>query len=180
MPRALVIIDIQQDYFEGGAYPLVGSEAAAEVASSVLASARGAGERVIHVQHVAGDPDATFFRPGTPGVDIHPLVAPEGDEPVVVKGEPNAFIGTTLAQQLEGIDQITIVGMMSSMCVDATTRQAVDLGLDVTVIHDACAAPDLEFDGVLVPGAAVHTAFMAALRDAGARVVAGAELQPAR
>jgi nicotinamidase-related amidase len=65
---------------------------------------------------------------------------------------------------------------MSSMCVDATVRAAADLGLTVTVVHDACAAPDLEFGGVAVPGAMVHAAFMAALADGYAEVVGSAEL----
>jgi nicotinamidase-related amidase len=175
MPRALVIIDIQQDYFDGGAYPLVGTLAAAEVAHGVLERARAAGERVIHVQHVAQDADATFFLPSTPGVEIHPLVAPADGEPVVVKPEPNSFIETDLEERLAGIDELVIVGMMSSMCVDATTRAALDKGYAVNVVHDGCAAPDLEFGGEKVPGVTVHHAFMAALADAGAMVVGSAE-----
>jgi nicotinamidase-related amidase len=175
MARALVIIDIQRDYFPGGAYPLVAPDAAALVAHGVLERARVNGERVIHVRHIAQDAGATFFLPGTVGGEIHELVAPEGDEPVVIKAEPNSFIGTDLQARLDGIDDLVIVGMMSSMCVDATSRAALDLGFAVTVVHDACAAPDLEFGGETVPGDVVHRAFMAALRDAGANVVAAAE-----
>jgi nicotinamidase-related amidase len=58
------------------------------------------------------------------------------------------------------------------MCVDATVRAAVDLGFDTTVAHDACATCDLEFDGRSVPAAAVHSAFLAALGDGYATVVA--------
>jgi nicotinamidase-related amidase len=175
MVRALVIIDIQRDYFSGGAYPLVGTDAAALVAHGVLERARVNGDRIIHVRHIAQDADATFFLPGSAGSEIHPLVAPAGDEPVVIKAEPNSFIGTDLQSRLHGIDDLVVVGMMSSMCVDATSRAALDLGFDVTIVHDACAAPDLEFDGETVPGDVVHRSFMAALRDAGAHVVAAAE-----
>ena len=52
MGRALLIIDVQNDYFAGGAYPLVGPEAAAEAAASMLAAFRASGETVIHMQHV--------------------------------------------------------------------------------------------------------------------------------
>jgi len=69
-----------------------------------------------------------------------------------------------------------VVGMMSSMCVDATVRAAADLGLRVTVVHDGCAAPDLDFDGLAVPGAMVHAAFMAALADGYADVVGSTDL----
>jgi len=66
--------------------------------------------------------------------------------------------------------------MMSSMCVDATVRAAADLGFSPKVVHDACAAPDLEFNGVDVPGAAVHAAFMAALADSYAELTSAADL----
>jgi nicotinamidase-related amidase len=69
-----------------------------------------------------------------------------------------------------------VAGMMSSMCVDATVRAAVDLGFTATVVHDGCAAPDLQFRGDDVPGASVHAAFMAALADGYATVVSADEL----
>src|SRR5438132_1066245 len=67
---------------------------------------------------------------------------------------------------------LVVAGMMSSMCVDATVRAAVDLGFSATVIHDACAAPDLEFGGDTIPGRTVHGAFMAALSGNYATLVA--------
>jgi nicotinamidase-related amidase len=178
MARGLLVIDIQRDYFPGGASPLVGPEVAAEVARTVLDAFRAAGDPVVHLRHVWDSPEATFMRPGTPGVEIHPTVAPVDGEPVLDKTEPNGFLGTGLAEVLDAldVDHLHVVGMMSSMCVDATVRAAADLGQEVTVIHDGCAAPDLEFDGVAVPGAMVHAAFMAALADGYAEVVSGAEL----
>jgi len=174
MTRALLIIDIQLDYFPGGAYPLVGPDAAATVAERVLRDFRERGEPVIHVQHIWDAPDAAFMVPGTPGVEIHPALRPRGDEVLIQKAAPNSFVDTSLAGELErqGIDAVVIVGMMSSMCVDATARAALDRGLAVTVLHDGCAAPDLEFNGTSIAGNVVHAAFMAALGDAGATVVA--------
>jgi nicotinamidase-related amidase len=173
MRRALLIIDIQQDYFPGGAYPLVEPEAAAAAAGRLLERFRAGGEAVIHLRHVWDAPDATFMRPGTDGVKIHPLVKPAEREPVVDKDMPNGFVGTDLEGRLrnEGIDELVVAGMMSSMCVDATVRAAADLGFDVTLVQDACAAPDLEFRGRTVPGTVVHDAFMAALADGYASVV---------
>lgn len=173
MARGLLVIDIQRDYFPGGACPLVDPEAATAAAREVLDVFRAAGDPVVHLRHVWDSPDATFMRPGTPGQEIHPLVAPADGEPVIDKTEPNGFLGTDLAEVLErlGVDHLHVAGMMSSMCVDATVRAAADLGQNVTVVHDACAAPDLEFDGVSVPGALVHAAFMAALADGYADVV---------
>jgi nicotinamidase-related amidase len=165
--RTLLIIDIQRDYFPGGAYPLVEPEAAAEAARSVLDSFRAAGDPVIHMKHVWDAPEAEFMRPGTEGIEIHPAVEPADGELVLEKTTPNSFVDTPLEEELrkDGADGLVVAGMMSSMCVDATVRAAADLGFSPTVVHDACAAPDLEFNGVDVPGAAVHAAFMAALSD---------------
>ncbi|MCW2998147.1 MAG: Isochorismatase, partial [Solirubrobacterales bacterium] len=163
--RALVIVDIQNDYFPGGAFPLVEPEAAAAAARRVLDGFRAAGEPVAHVQHLSAEPDAMFMRPGTAGVAIHDAVAPADGEPVITKREPNAFLRTGLEAWLRehGVDELVVVGMMTSMCVDATVRAGSDLGFDVTVVHDACAAPDLAFGGVEVPARAVGAAFLAAL-----------------
>ena len=172
MTRLLVIVDIQNDYFPGGAYPLVGPEAAAERAGALLAHFRASGEPIVHVQHVWDAPDATFMRPGTHGVEINDAVAPLADEPVVLKASPNAFLGTDLEHRIRdaAVDDVVIVGMMTSMCVDSTVRAAADLGFAVTVAADACAAPDLEFGDTLIPGDVVHAAFLAALGDSFATV----------
>jgi nicotinamidase-related amidase len=163
MPRALLIIDIQRDYFPGGAYPLVEPEAA---------------EPVVHLKHVWDAPDAPFMKPGTDGIEIHDAVAPADGETVIEKAQPNGFLGTPLEEGLRdaGVDELVVAGMMSSMCVDATVRSAAERGFTVTVVHDACAAPDLEFGGTAIPGASVHGAFMAALGDGYASLVAADDL----
>jgi nicotinamidase-related amidase len=172
MTRTLLIVDIQNDYFEGGAMPLVGADRAGGAAKEILASFRQAGDPVVHVQHIWDDPEATFMRPGTRGVDIHDDVRPLSGEPVVTKENPNAFLGTKLADLLGERDtrELVVLGMMTSMCVDSTVRAAAELGFDVTLVHDACAAPDLTFEGETVGGAAVHAAFVAALADGFATV----------
>lgn len=118
------------------------------------------------------------MRPGTPGVEIHPAVTPAAGEPLISKAYPNAFRETSLDETLTslGIDAVVVAGMMTSMCVDASVRAAFDLGYDVTVVADACAAPDLEFDGRAVAGPDVQTAFLAALADGYATVVKAEDL----
>jgi nicotinamidase-related amidase len=174
VPRALVIVDIQNDYFPGGAHPLEAPEAAAAEARRLLESFRAAGEPVVHVRHVWDEEDASFMRPGTDGVEIHPDVAPLVGELVITKAYPNSFRETELEGELRarGIDELVVCGMMTSMCVDATVRAAVDLGFDTTVAHDACATCGLEFDGRSVPAHAVHSAFLAALGDGYATILA--------
>lgn len=173
MPRALVIVDIQNDYFPGGAYPLVEPEEAARVAGQVLEAFRDSGEPIFHIQHVAQEPDATFMKPGTPGVEIYDGVIPEGGEPVIQKGSPNAFLDTALESELRaaGVKDIVLVGMMTSMCITSTARAGSDLGFNVTVVQDACACPDLTFDGVEVPAAQVQAAYLATLDGTFAKVV---------
>ena len=134
---------------------------------------------MIHVQHIAGRPEAGFFLPGTAGAEIHPLVAPRSGETVIVKHYPNSFRETPLLGTLNaaGIDSLIICGAMSHMCIDATTRAAFDLGFSCTVAADACATKDLTFHGDTVPAAKVHAAFMAALSMPYARVLDTGEIR---
>ena len=163
--KALVIIDIHNDYFTGGNMPLVGSDEAVLNAKSVLEQFRKEGLPIIHIQHISDRPGSTFFVPGTQGVEIHSEVAPLSSEKIITKHFPNSFRETELLEYLkeQGISDLVICGMMTSMCVDATTRAAKDFGYNCTVIGDACAAPNLEINGKIVTGENVHNAFLAAL-----------------
>jgi nicotinamidase-related amidase len=181
MTRALVVVDIQNDYFPGGANPLDGPDAAAAQARTLLDAFRASGEPVVHVRHVWDAPDALYLRPGTPGGEIHEAVAPEPGEAVVEKAFPNAFLETPLERLLRDadVDELVVCGMMTSMCVDATVRAAADLSYEVSVAHDACATMALEFGGRRIPAADVHAAFLAALADGYATVEPAADLASA-
>ncbi|WP_243312336.1 cysteine hydrolase family protein [Fundidesulfovibrio agrisoli] len=165
MKTALLLIDIQKDYFPGGAMELVGAEAAAAKAARALEHFRAQGMPVFHIRHVSLRPGAGFFLPGTPGVEFHPYVAPAEGEAVIEKHFPNSFRETDLEARLRDakVERLVIAGMMSHMCVDATTRQAFDMGFACIVLADACATRDLDFGHVSVPASHVHGAFMAAL-----------------
>jgi nicotinamidase-related amidase len=165
MSIALILIDIQNDYFPGGRMELVNSMEAAGAAARLLACFRKASWPVYHIQHISAHSTATFFLPGTSGVDIHPGVLPLPNESVITKHYPNSFRETDLLERLkaDGIDQLLVCGMMTSMCVDATVRAAFDLGVSCTVAADACATRDLTFDGETIPARHVHGAFLAAL-----------------
>ncbi|MEN5315191.1 cysteine hydrolase family protein [Pseudomonas koreensis] len=171
--QALILVDIQNDYFPQGKWPLVGAEAAAENAARLLAVFREAGDPVVHIRHEFTSTDAPFFAPGSDGAKLHPTVLNRPDEPVVLKHFVNSFRETELQSILDeqGIKDLVIVGSMSHMCIDGITRAAADLGYGVTVIHDACASRDLEFNGLTVPAVQVHAAFMSALGFAYASVV---------
>lgn len=170
---ALVLVDIQKDYFDGGRWTLHKMDQASDNAASILAHARETGDMIIHVRHEIPSETAPFFRPGSEGAEIHPKVAPIKGEEVILKHKPNSFLNTGLHDTLSshGISNLVLVGAMSQMCIDATARAAADLGYKVTVIHDACAARDAQFDGVPVPAAQVHAAFMSGLSGTYATVV---------
>jgi nicotinamidase-related amidase len=163
--RALIVVDIQNDYFPGGKWTLSGIEAAADNAARLIAAARASDDLVVHVRHEFPSKEAPFFVPGSDGAQTHPKVRNKDGEHVVLKHNVNAFRDTDLKEVLDrnGIEAVTICGAMSHMCVDAATRAANDFGYQVTVVHDACASRDLEFNGVVVPAAQAHAAFMAAL-----------------
>ena len=175
--QALIVVDIQNDYFPTGKWPLEGVEAAADKAAQIIKAFRDAGDLVVYIRHEAATADAPFFAPGTEGAQIHPKVLNRADEPVIVKQHINSFRDTDLRAVLDqhGIDKLVVVGSMSHMCTHGITRAAVDFGYDTTVIHDACATHDLEFNGVKVPAAQVHAAFMAALAFGYAPVISAEE-----
>jgi len=172
MKRALIIVDIQKDYFPGGRMELVGTEEASLRARELLEGFRKSGEELVHVQHIFQSPNAPFFAPGTEGSEIHPNVKPLPGERLLVKHFANSFKDTPLQGWLRerGVTDVVICGMMTSMCVDATTRAAADLGFNTSVAADACAAPDLRSGNELIPGRTVHKAFLAALGSLVARV----------
>ncbi len=175
---ALLIIDIQNDYFPGGKMELEGADAAAANAARALEQFRRKGAPIVHVRHLSARPGATFFIPGTAGAEIHERVRPTGDERVIERNFPNSFRATQLDKVLKdaGVKELVVAGMMTHMCVDASVRQAADLGYKVTLLGDACATRAQSFGGESVPARQVHAAFLAALNGFYARVIPTHEL----
>ena len=177
MKTALLIIDIQNDYFPGGKHPLVNPLEAAQKAYMILQCFRERGRHHVHIQHVSQEPDATFFISGDRGTDIHDSVAHFEGEPLIYKHEPNSFLNTDLLELLKSwdVERVVITGMMTHMCVDATARAASDLGFQVIIAEDACATCDLKYGDTTVPADHVHKAFLAALKSYG-RVMKSEEI----
>jgi len=165
MTKGLIIVDVQNDYFAGGAMELVAMDEAAACCRQLLENFRAAQLPIFHIQHLSTRPGAGFFVPNTPGCEIHHSLQPQAGEAYIVKHFPSAFRDTDLNQllQLAGIDELVICGAMSHMCIDTTVRAAFDLGYRCQVIADACATRDLEFNGRKVAASDVQAAFMAAL-----------------
>ncbi len=169
----LVVIDAQREYVDG-ALPLSGVEAALDEIGRLLARARAQRTPVIHIVHHAKA--GKLFAPGSPGVEVAAPAAPAPGEPVLTKSLPNAFASTDLADRLHALHRsaIIVVGFMTHMCVEATARGAIDLGLRATVIASATETRDLAdpLTGATIPAVEVKRNALAALADRFATVVA--------
>ncbi len=165
MKEALLLIDIQNDYFPGGKMELVSMEEAAKKAGKLLKAFRTTGKPVFFIKHMSTRSDATFFVPGTQGTDIHSSASPLPEETVIEKHFPNSFLQTELLSVLKEseVTDLIICGAMSHMCIDTTVRAAKELGFKCTLIADACATRNLKFGEEILPAQTVHASFMAAL-----------------
>lgn len=184
MSTALIIVDIQNDYFPNGKMELSNPVKAATNAAKILEWFRQNNkENIFHVQHVASDPGLGFFLPNTEGVKLNEAVLPLDGESIIIKHFPNSFLGTELESKLreKGITKLVIVGMMTHICIDATVRAAVDLGFETTLIQDACATRDLSYQEKVVPAEQAHYAFISALNGMYAKVISAEDfLQQAK
>ena len=178
MSIGLIIVDIQNDYFPGGKMELHESEQAGQVAGRLLTYFRKNELPLVHIQHIAIRPGATFFVPNSEGAEIHQSVKPHRDEKVIQKNYPNSFRETKLLEYLEreDIEQIVVAGMMTHMCVDATVRAATDYGIECLIAHDACATRNLKFGNREVAAEEVHAVMLAALNGAYGRVMSAEEI----
>lgn len=173
MNSALLLIEIQNDYFPNGRIPLEKSFEASTKAQSLLSTYRDKKMPVIHIQHISTHPNAAYFLPCTKGSEFHANVAPLKGETIIKKHYPNSFKDTTLLNFLikNQINHLVICGMMTHLAIDATVRAAYDLGFMCTVVHDACAAHQLEFGNNIIAAANVHYAFIAAFQPIYATVI---------
>lgn len=166
---ALVLIDFQNEYFDGK-LPLPDAVAAAEKAARLVAWADRLGMPVFHVRHV-GPATGALFAAGSHAADIHPLLAPAPQHRVVTKDRVASFAATDLHAQLQalGVDTLVVAGLMTHMCVSTAVREARSFGAAsyrVVVAADACATRDIaDWQGNVVAHADLHRANLLALHD---------------
>jgi nicotinamidase-related amidase len=164
MKKALIIIDIQNDYFAGGSMELVGMDEVLENIHKLIEHAKKKKYEIFFIRHISMRKDATFFLPNTEGVELHSSFN-INDGTVITKYYPNSFRRTNLQEELQSreINNLIICGAMTHMCVDTTVRAGFDLGYNIELISDACATKDLIFQGEIVQAKDVQNAFMASL-----------------
>ncbi|MEV6111751.1 cysteine hydrolase family protein [Streptomyces sp. NPDC052109] len=160
----LILIDVQNTYTRG-VMELEGWETALDRAAELLAEARTAGAKIIHVQHDAGagspyDLNAEVGR-------IHEKVTPVDGEPVVTKQAPDAFHGTNLGELVDeaGNDDLVLAGFMTHMCVTFTAQGAFLRGNRPTVVADATATRSLKTDVAEVSAEQLHHSALATIAD---------------
>ena len=170
MTSALVVIDVQNEYVTGG-LPIVHPpvEGSLERIGAAIDAANAAGLPVVLVRHTETDPTAGIFVSGSPAWQLHESVASRPHVAVVDKTLPGSFTGTELESLLSDrrVDHLVIAGYMTHMCVDTTTRQAMHLGLDVTVLEDATGTIDVSDS---LPASLVHRVEIGVLGDGFAQV----------
>jgi nicotinamidase-related amidase len=145
--KALLVIDLQNDYFPGGRYPLWNTEITLKNVETALKKASIQKIPVILIQHQAEPSQgiAPFFNPGTSGVDIHPRIlqaAPDAD--IVIKAHADSFEQTDLEGILieKNISELLICGMMTQNCVTHTAISKKAEPYTVTVLADCCTTVD--------------------------------------
>lgn len=173
MKTALLLIEIQNDYFPNGRMPLEKPLEASLKAQELLQACRAKQLMTVYVQQVSTRQNDLHLLPCTKGVEIHPNVAPIKSETIIKKHYPNSFKDTNLLNHLvkHEINHLVIAGMMTHMSIESTVRAACDLGFTCTVLSDACTTKNLEFNNMLIPAQTVQSAFLAALHPLYADVI---------
>lgn len=141
MSRALLVIDIQNDYFPGGVLPLHQAEEVETRIVSEIDRARAAGDRVVLIRHVSPAETGLFAANGSGAAIRLAILSAAGDAPIVTKQVADAFQDTDLATHLAGVREIRICGMMTQNCVVFTAMSEAAAAFDICVIGDLCAAP---------------------------------------
>ncbi|MFL6586503.1 MAG: cysteine hydrolase family protein [Luteimonas sp.] len=152
--KALLVIDLQNDYFPGGKFPLEGADEALTHALTAIDQARQAGALIVPVQHVAAQ-GAPFFEEGSEGAALHPAIASATDgDRIVTKREADSFFETGLADLLKQADVKTlqILGMMTQHCVTHTALSPEARDYAVSILGKACAAPTRQLSGLALSG----------------------------
>ena len=147
MTKALLVIDLQNDYFPGGKFPLWNTEAVLQNIELAIERANAQSIPVVIIQHIANSKTgiAPFFNEGTVGADIHPrilAVAPKA--PIVVKEFADSFEGTTLEETLVklGVTELLVCGMMTQNCVTHTAISKAAEKYSVAILADCCTTVD--------------------------------------
>ena len=156
--EALLVIDVQNEYFEGGKMPITYPTNSFENIKETMRAARKNGIPIILIQHTETWEQADSFRPGTRQHEIHPEVLEIGGDITIEKHKPSSFHETSLDSHLKehNINTITICGFMTQMCCDTTARQGAHMGYQVNFLSDATGTLDFTNNAGHVSAKVLH------------------------
>lgn len=161
MKKALLVIDVQNEYFDGK-LPVTYPANSLENILKVMDAATAAAMPVVVVQHTAPQPDSRTFRRGSHEWELRPEVAVRPRSLLIEKSLPGSFTNTPLEDWVRdnGIDSLVISGYMTQMCCDTTARQALHLGLNVEFLSDATGTLALDNSAGKVSAEELHRAIL--------------------
>ena len=159
--RALLVIDVQNEYFTGK-LPVTHPAGSLPNVLSALDAAHEHRVPVVVIQHASPQPDAPVFRKGSKEWELHPEAATRSHDVLIHKSLPGSFTGTELETWLRdrGVETVVIAGYMTQMCCDTTARQAMHLGFGVEFLSDGTGTLAIKNDAGEVSDEELHRAIL--------------------
>jgi nicotinamidase-related amidase len=175
MSEALIIVDVQNDYFPGGALPTWNPVETAEACATLIKKFRDEKKEVVYVVHHISDEQKKNFPAlikGTHGAEIHDIVKPLPTEKIIAKQDVSSFVRTNLKEYLnsKGIENLTVIGMMIHNCVNATVYSAADEGFKTIVVEEAVNTIEQKLHDKVVPAPQIKESFLAGIQFAYSKV----------
>ncbi|WP_414468410.1 cysteine hydrolase family protein [Methanobacterium sp. ACI-7] len=161
MKRALLVIDVQNEYFTGK-LPITYPSNSFQNILKVIESANKNKIPVILVQHSNPGKDASTFKKGSYENEIHEEVLKRHYDIIIEKNLPCSFTKTKLESFLKenNTETVTICGYMTQMCCDTTARQAMHMGFNVEFLSDATGTLDISNSAGEISAEELHKAIL--------------------
>lgn len=169
MKQALIVVDIQNDYFPGGNLPTDHPVETAQAVAKLITKFRQEGKQVVFVQHIMTEEHyklIPIMQDNSKGAEIHELVRPLAGEKVVRKHHVSAFVGTDLDAYLKskGVDTVVVTGMMIHNCVNATVYDANVHGYKCFVVEEGVNTFPQKLHDQVIPAKQIKQSFLAGVQ----------------
>jgi nicotinamidase-related amidase len=165
MKKALLVIDIQNDYFPGGKFPLWNTDVTLSSILEAINAAKSKNIPIILIQHIANTDNgiSPFFNKDSEGVKVHPQILEAApDAPIVNKGHADSFEKTTLEMVLQGlgVDELLVCGMMTQNCVTHTAISKAAEKYKVSILPDCCTTVDAMIHNIALNAVSTRVALV--------------------